>query len=236
MHISAAFDCTILKKKINISHTEENYLKAIFKLSENSVKNINTNAISDKMGIAAASVTDMLKKLAEKKLINYEKYYGVTLTEKGKKEAVQLIRNHRLWETFLVDKLQYSWDEVHDMAEDLEHIKNATLTEKLEAFLGYPKFDPHGDPIPDKSGNIAYHEEVTLDKMSVGDTGVIVGVIDHSAAFLQYLNKIQLVIHAKITIVEDEEYDKTKRILLNNSKQLTISHKVSANLLIRKLI
>ncbi|HET8963277.1 MAG TPA: metal-dependent transcriptional regulator [Chitinophagales bacterium] len=224
-----------MKKQKDISQTEENYLKAIFKLSENSDKNIITNAISEKMGIAAASVTDMLKKLAQKKLINYEKYYGVTLTASGKKEAVRLIRSHRLWETFLVERLNFNWDEVHDMAEELEHIKNVKLTDELEQYLGFPKFDPHGDPIPDKHGNIAYHEEITLDKMQLGDKGVIVGVIDHSSDFLKYLNKIQLVIQAKVLILDDEEYDKSKHIRINNKSELIVSQKVSANLLVRKI-
>lgn len=235
MYLSFAFNKPILKKQTIISQTEENYLKAIFKLSEISDKNINTNAISEKMGIAAASVTDMLKKLAQKKLINYEKYYGVTLTSSGKKEALRLIRSHRLWETFLVDRLKFNWDEVHDMAEELEHIKNDTLTEKLESYLGFPKFDPHGDPIPDVHGNIAYHEEVTLDKMQVGDTGIIVGVIDHSSDFLKYLNKIQLVLQAKMLILDDEEYDKSKHIRINNKSDIVISQKVAGNLIVRKI-
>lgn len=236
MHPGATGNRSVLKKQTGISHTEENYLKAIFKLSEMSDKNINTNAISEKMGIAAASVTDMLKKLAQKKLINYEKYYGVTLTETGKQKAVRLIRSHRLWETFLVERLHFNWDEVHEMAEELEHIKNDSLTEKLESYLGFPKFDPHGDPIPDKHGNIAYHEEITLDKMYAGDTGIIVGVIDHSPDFLKYLDKMQLVIQTRVLVVEDEEYDKSKRIRINANQETIISQKVCANLLVRKIV
>ena len=221
--------------KSTISHTEENYLKAIFKLSEMQKENVSTNAISEKLATTAASVTDMLKKLSGKKLIHYEKYYGVSLTDKGKKLAKDLIRKHRLWETFLVDTLKFSWDEVDELAEQLEHINSEILTDRIDNFLGNPKFDPHGDPIPDKDGNIAYHEDVTLDKMQKGDVGIIAAVIDHSAQFLQYLNKIDLVIHTKIKIKDDEDYDQSKIIIINNKKELVVSQKVAANLLVRKI-
>ncbi len=217
-----------------ISHTEENYLKAIFKLSENSAENVLTNSIAEKLNTTAASVTDMLKKLAQKKLINYEKYYGVKLTKEGNKIAKNLIRKHRLWETFLVEKLKFSWDEVHELAEELEHINSDNLTDRIEEFLGNPKFDPHGDPIPDKHGNISYHEDVTLDKMKKNDAGIIVGVIDHSAEFLKYLGKINLIINSKIKVKEDEEYDESKLIQLNDKKEIIISKKVAGNLLVRR--
>lgn len=221
--------------KQQISHTEENYLKAIFKLSEMQKENVTTNAISEKLLTTAASVTDMLKKLAGKKLIHYEKYYGVSLTDKGKKLAKDLIRKHRLWETFLVDTLKFAWDEVDELAEELEHINSEILTDRIDNFLGYPKFDPHGDPIPDKDGNIAYHEDVTLDKMRKGDVGIIAAVIDHSTQFLQYLHKIDLVIHTKIKVKDDEEYDQSKIIVINNKTELVVSHKVASNLLVRKV-
>lgn len=218
-----------------LSHTEENYLKAIFKLSENnSNAKVLTNAIAEKLETTAASVTDMLKKLAQKKLIIHEKYYGVTLTEKGKKVAKNLIRKHRLWETFLAEKLQFTWDEVHEIAEQLEHIDSDLLTDRVEAFLGYPKFDPHGDPIPDKNGNIAYHEDVTLDKMHKNDSGIIVGVIDHSTDFLKYLDKMELVINAKVKVKDEEDYDQSKLIAINQKKEINVSRKVAANLLIRR--
>jgi len=218
-----------------LSHTEENYLKAIFKLSELNDDKVSTNSIAEKLNTTAASVTDMLKKLSTKKLINYEKYYGVSLTEKGKKVAKDLIRKHRLWETFLVDKLKFSWDEVDELAEQLEHIRSEILTDRIDLFLGYPKFDPHGDPIPDKNGNIAYHEDVTLDAMHKGDQGIIVAVIDHAPAFLQYLDKINLVLHTRIKIKEEEEFDQSKTIILNNKIEIVISQKVAANLLVRKV-
>ncbi len=221
--------------KTPLSHTEENYLKAIFKLSELSSDNVSTNAIAEKLSTTAASVTDMLKKLSAKKLIDYEKYYGVSLTDKGTKVAKDLIRKHRLWETFLVDKLKFSWDEVDELAEQLEHIRSEILTDRIDQFLGYPKFDPHGDPIPDKHGNIAYHEDVTLEVMKKGEEGIIVGVIDHSTAFLQYLDKINLVIHTRVRIKDEEEFDQSKILILNHKHELIVSQKVAANLLVRKL-
>lgn len=218
-----------------ISHTEENYLKAIFKLSEIENNKVLTNAIAEKLNTTAASVTDMLKKLAQKKLIDYEKYYGVTLTEKGKKLAKNLIRKHRLWESFLVEKLKFTWAEVDELAEELEHINSDELTDRLEEFLGFPKFDPHGDPIPDKKGNIAYHEDVTLDQMKKNESGIIVAVIDHAPQFLQYLDKIQLAIHTRIKVKDEEEYDSSKTLLVNNKTEISVSQKVAKSLLVRKI-
>lgn len=218
-----------------ISHTEENYLKAIFKLSEIDDNKVLTNAIAEKLSTTAASVTDMLKKLAQKKLVDYEKYYGVSLSEKGKKIAKNLIRKHRLWETFLVEKLKFTWAEVDILAEELEHINSDELTDKLEEFLGFPKFDPHGDPIPDKKGNISYHEDVTLDHMKKNENGIIVGVIDHSSQFLQYLDKIELALNAKIKVEDEEEFDNSKVILVNSKLKITVSQKVGKSLLVRRI-
>ena len=145
-----------------ISLAEENYLKAIFKLSEDGSKSVLTNELAAAMHTRAASVTDMLKRLAAKNLIKYEKYYGVEITKAGKAEALKIIRKHRLWETFLVEKLKFSWDEVHDVAEQLEHIQSPLMIEKLDEFLGYPKQDPHGEPIPDISGKMLEVSQVPL--------------------------------------------------------------------------
>ncbi|HMO39279.1 MAG TPA: metal-dependent transcriptional regulator [Saprospiraceae bacterium] len=218
----------------NISHTEENYLKAIFKIAEREEKAASTNAISAEMSTSAASVTDMLKRLSEKGLIHYEKYKGVTLTANGDKIARHLIRKHRLWEVFLVDKLDFSWDEVHDMAEQLEHIQAPELVERLDAFLGFPKFDPHGDPIPDAKGNFTFRKQSPLLEMSIGDQGVVVGVQDHSTAFLQYLDRLRLVLGAKVQLVEHFEYDESVKILLNGEQEQILSKKVAQNLFIQK--
>jgi len=218
----------------NISQTEENYLKAIFNICEKEEKSAGTNDISGAMQTSAASVTDMLKRLSEKKLINYAKYKGVTLTETGNRVATQLIRKHRLWETFLVEKLQFSWGKVHEIAEQLEHIKAPELVEKLDDFLGNPKFDPHGDPIPDAEGNFTYRKQIQLSDAVVGEFGVVVGVQEDSEKFLQYLDKQGLVLGARVKIVEKFSYDDSIQVILNGEKELVLSDKVSRNLFIQR--
>lgn len=216
-----------------ISQTEENYLKAIYKINEREGKSANTNAISAAMNTTAASVTDMLKRLAEKEFINYEKYKGVTLTTEGANAATALVRKHRIWEVFLCDKLGYSWDECHDLAEQLEHIKSVDLIERLDSFLGKPKFDPHGDPIPDRHGNYATRQQILLAEMPIGQKGVMVGVQEHSTAFLQHLDRVGLVLAAKVEILEVFEFDKSVKIRLNESRELLISNKVSENVFVK---
>ena len=215
-----------------LSQTEENYLKAIFKIGEKTDGTVSTNSIAASMETKAASVTDMLKRLSEKELINYEKYKGVSLTAKGEKTAKNLIRKHRLWEVFLVEKLNFNWDEVHDIAEQLEHIHSPLLTKKLDAFLGFPKYDPHGDPIPDENGNIAYHAEKLLSDMKENDFGIIVGVKDSSPDFLQYLDKINISLGTEIKIITHYEYDNS-RVVQINKKELTLSDQVGKNLYIK---
>jgi DtxR family transcriptional regulator, Mn-dependent transcriptional regulator len=215
-----------------ISHTEENYLKAIFKLSEGDNTSASTNAISKEMSTSAASVTDMLKRLADKNLINYEKYKGVTLTKEGNKIATNLVRRHRLWEVFLLEQLDFSWDEVHDMAEQLEHIKSDELIERLDKFLEYPKFDPHGDPIPDAEGNFTYRKQILLSEFKEKEKGILVGVNEHSSSFLQYLDKHSLNIGATITVIEHFDFDRSIKIKIND-KQFNISENVAKNLYLK---
>jgi DtxR family transcriptional regulator, Mn-dependent transcriptional regulator len=217
-----------------ISHTEENYLKAIFKLSENDNSAVSTNAISKEMTTSAASVTDMLKRLAEKNLINYEKYKGVTLTKNGNLLATRLIRRHRLWEVFLLQHLDFSWDEVHDIAEQLEHIQSDELIERLDKFLDFPKFDPHGDPIPDADGNFTYRKRILLSNLKKNEKGIIVGVNDHSTAFLQYLDQHKLNLGANLTVLEHFDYDGSKKVKLNAQTEHILSSKVCQNLFMQK--
>lgn len=218
----------------SISHTEENYLKAIFKIVEREGKAASNNAVSNEMNTTAASVTDMLKRLAEKELIYYKSHKGVTLTAKGNTIATHLIRKHRLWEVFLVEKLHFSWDEVHDMAEQLEHIQSPQLVERLDEFLGSPKFDPHGDPIPDAEGNFTYRKQAPLLDLPLGEKGVVVGVQDHSSAFLQYLDRLELVLGAEVELLERFEYDESVKIMLNGKKEQILSKKVAQNLFVQK--
>lgn len=218
---------------MKITHSEENYLKAIYKLSEKTDKSISTNQIAKEMQTTAASVSDMVKKLSEKKLILYTKYKGVTLTALGRATATDLIRKHRLWEVFLLEKLNFAWDEVHDLAEELEHIKSDQLTNRLDAFLGHPKFDPHGDPIPDAQGNIQAREQSILAVLDEGDNGHLVGVREHSKSFLQYLDQLNLNLGAHIEIVEKYEYDQSLKVIINKKATSIISNKVSQNLFVK---
>jgi DtxR family transcriptional regulator, Mn-dependent transcriptional regulator len=221
--------------EINIlnSFTEENYLKTIYALSTKSNEWVSTNALAESTMTRAASVSDMIKRLSEKQLIDYQKYKGVKLNAQGEKVALSIIRKHRLWEVFLVEKLHFGWDEVHAIAEELEHIRSERLIEKLDDFLGKPKFDPHGDPIPDRSGKMPVIETLKLTELEVNKRGVMVGVAEHSTAFLQHLDKNGLVLGCEIAIYEINEFDKSISIILNKNQQLFLSHEVARNILIR---
>ncbi len=213
------------------SYTEENYLKAIYHLSVLNNEDVSTNAISDVLKTKAASVTDMLKKLADKQLINYVKYQGVSLTKEGKDIALSIVRKHRLWEVFLVEKLEYKWDEVHDIAEELEHINADELIERLDKFLEYPKTDPHGDPIPDKDGKLTKLKFVPLNKLNINETGVISGVNSHMPVFLQYLEKSGLTLGKSIIVKDIIEFDGSV-IILNAGVEQTLSREAAKNILI----
>lgn len=215
-----------------LSFTEENYLKAIYRLSEGGMKAVMTNEIAESMSTKAASVTDMIKKLSNKNLIAYEKYYGARITRHGKSQALSVIRKHRLWETFLVEKLNFSWDEVHDVAEQLEHIQSPLLIEKLDEFLGFPTADPHGHPIPDKDGKITELRLITLADATLNRRVVVRSVKDGSPSFLQYLSKIGIYIGAKVTILERIEFDGSLEILIDNKNRVFISRDASQNLLV----
>jgi len=192
---------------------------------------VSTNQIAALLNTSAASVTDMLKKLAEKQLINYARYQGVSLTPAGEKIAIHIIRKHRLWEYFLVEKLNFKWDEVHEMAEEMEHISSKELIDRLDKFMGYPKYDPHGDPIPDSNGNFKVHELKPVSLILTNEGGVISGVRDHSPAFLQYLERQQLTIGKKIKVIEIVDYDHSM-VLQVESNKVNISREVANNLLI----
>jgi len=186
-----------------VSYTEENYLKAIFALSRlYNEQEVSTNQISDHLKNKAASVTDMLKRLADKKLIDYRPYKGVKLTDKGKKAAIKVIRKHRLWEVFLVEKLKFKWDEVHDIAEQLEHIQSDDLIQKLDNYLGNPKSDPHGDPIPDASGKFFAQKSIALSAAAKKSVLVVTGVSDHSVEFLQFLSNSGISLGYQLKIKE----------------------------------
>jgi DtxR family Mn-dependent transcriptional regulator len=213
-----------------LSFSEENYLKAIYHLSEETDGTVSTNAIADCLNTKPASVTDMIKKLSNKGVLSYQKYYGVKVSETGKIAALQVIRKHRLWETFLVDKLKFNWDEVHDVAEQLEHINSTLLIKRLDEFLAYPKYDPHGDPIPDENGEFKAKPRVSLNNCKLGVSGITVSVKDASTAFLKYLDKIGIYIGAKIKVLDKVEFDGSLEIQIDNKKTVFISKEVSENI------
>jgi DtxR family Mn-dependent transcriptional regulator len=215
-----------------MTFSEENYLKIIYHLTAVSESEISTNAIAEKMETKPSSVTDMLKKLAEKELVNYVKYQGVSLTEKGKLSAKMIVRKHRLWECFLVEKLNFSWDEVHDVAEQLEHIKSEKLINKIDEFLNFPTEDPHGDPIPNAKGQIVNIKKQLLSEFKKNQIGICVGVKDTSSDFLKYLDKQEISLGSEIEILDQESFDSSFRIRVG-TKQMTISNKIASNLYIK---
>jgi len=211
---------------------EENYLKAIFKIAEKEPGAVLTNALAAEMGTSAASATDMLKRLSDKQLVAYEKYRGVTLSETGNKIATDLIRKHRLWEVFLVDKLGFAWDEVHDFAEQLEHIQGEHLTERLDDFLGHPRYDPHGDPIPDAKGEWIRRPQTRLLTLTAGQRGIVTGVDDHSPTFLQYLAELGLSLGAELEVLDRTAYDQSTKVRIGE-RETVLSEKVGQNLYVR---
>ncbi len=219
---------------MTITTAEENYLKAIFKIAEKEDKAVLTTSIAAAMNTAAASVTDMLKRLAEKQLIKYEKYRGVELTEDGNRLATTLIRKHRLWEVFLVEKLGFAWDEVHDLAEQLEHVQGEPLIDRLDNFLGHPRFDPHGDPIPDAQGRWTFRQQVRVSLLQPGEKGILTGVDDHATPFLQYLDQIGVALGIEIQLLDRTEYDQSVQVRISGKTEVTLSEKVAQNLLVIK--
>jgi len=214
------------------SLAEENYLKTIYHLGQNAIGGISTNAIAHAMNTKASSVTDMVQKLAEKKVLRYKKYKGAILTEKGKKIAANIIRKHRLWEVFLVDKLDFHWDQVHEIAEQLEHIQSEELITRLDHYLGHPDFDPHGDPIPDKNGNFKATEKRLLSELKKKQRGVCVGVKETSSDFLQYLDKRKITIGTKIGVLGKEFFDGSMVIQVGET-QYFISKKIAENIYVQ---
>ena len=218
------------------SHTEENYLKAVFKLAEEEpgTAGVSTNRIAAALTTRAASVTDMLRRLAEKGLLNYEKYRGVQLTAEGQRLALLTIRKHRLWEVFLVQQLGFSWDEVHEVAEELEHVQSPLLMRRLDAFLGHPALDPHGDPIPAEDGAIHRPTHRLLADLCPGESGTLAAVKNTSAPFLQYLDKVGLQLGALVEVLDKVVFDNSFELRVNRERTTLISAEVSRNLFVTK--
>jgi DtxR family Mn-dependent transcriptional regulator len=210
---------------------EENYLKTIYHLERENQGEVSTNAIAEKMETKPSSVTDMVQKLAEKEVLSYKKYKGTLLTPSGRIIAANVIRKHRLWEVFLVEKLKFHWDEVHEIAEQLEHVHSDELITRLDKYLGFPDFDPHGDPIPDKHGNVKSTEKKLLTELDKKQLGVCVGVKETTPEFLQYLDKKKIKIGTKITVLGKEFFDGSMVIQVGRD-QFFISKKIADNLYI----
>ena len=216
-----------------LSFTEENYLKAIYTLSERKDSfDTSTNEIAEKINTKPPTVSEMLRKLTEKKLVTYEKYKKVQLTRLGRQMAMQIIRKHRLWEVFLHDKLEFTWDKVHEVAEQLEHIHSEELIVRLEKFLGYPTFDPHGDPIPSASGELSNSQRIILSDLEAGNSCHVVGVKDSSSPFLQYLQQLNIGIGTRIKVIERIAYDGSIKISMKKGEQLSVSKKFADNVLV----
>jgi DtxR family Mn-dependent transcriptional regulator len=217
---------------IDLSPAEENYLKAIYHLSADGSLEVSTNDISSRMNTRAASVSDMLKKLSAKKVIEHQPYMGVKITALGKSEALHIIRKHRLWEVFLVQKLHFHWDQVHEVAEQLEHIRSRLLIERLDEHLGFPKVDPHGDPIPDAQGRINLRPHVLISDAEVGAEGTMVSVLETSPLFLQYLDKLGLRLGCLLKLQDRVTFDGSVELLIDQNKQIIVSNEVARNVYI----
>jgi DtxR family Mn-dependent transcriptional regulator len=214
------------------SFTEENYLKTIYYLATRQAGEVSTNALAEMTATKAASVTDMLRKLADKQLIHYKKYQGVRLTEEGERLALQVIRRHRLWEVFLVEKLGFGWEAVHDIAEELEHVRSEELVSRLDTYLGCPQFDPHGDPIPTLAGDMPQTGYRKLSDATAGENLRLMAVLEHSTEFLQHLDHSDLRLGSVVSVSEINAFDKSVLVAIESGRLVFVSHEVAKNLLV----
>ena len=213
--------------------SEEDYLKCLYHLQQGK-KSVSTNEIANYLSMKPSSVSDMLKKLAEKKCVNYLKYKGSLLTKKGELIALSIIRKHRLWETFLVNKLGFSWSKVHNIAEQLEHVNSEELIDKLDHFLAYPQIDPHGDPIPQKNGTIAKLNQKLLSELKNGEEGVITGIKKGTPSLLNFLDQKNIKLGDQIQLISIIEFDQSAEVIIHK-KNISLSEKICNNLLIETL-
>ncbi|MBV9963459.1 MAG: metal-dependent transcriptional regulator [Parafilimonas sp.] len=210
----------------NYSAAEENYIKSIYHLQQLN-ESVSTNALADHLKAKPASITDMLKKLQSKGLLNYNPYKGFKLSREGNKAALIIIRRHRLWEYFLVDQLQFNWEEVHEVAEELEHVRSKKLVDKLDAFLGFPKLDPHGDPIPDGNGKINVVQQLPLSDLPLNQPAVITSVQNQSSELLSFLSSRNIVIGTKLEVKRKLPFDNSVEIKFKNRQSLNISEQIA---------
>lgn len=213
---------------LNYSTSEENYIKAIYHLQKGGT--VTTNELAAELQTKPASVTDMMKKLNAKKLVHYKAYHGFTLTSEGRKVALLIIRRHRLWEFFLAEKLKFSWDEVHVVAEDLEHVSSKKLIDKLDEYLGFPRFDPHGDPIPDANGKIETSKQVCLTDLPLNKMAVVCYVSDQSTEMLELLGHKKIAIGTRLEVKRKFNFDNSLEIKIRQQAPMNISEQLSKNI------
>ncbi len=219
---------------MNFSISEENYIKSIYHL-QHSNSCVTTNELASQLKTKAASVTDMLKKLKTKKLLHYEPYQGFTLSDEGKKVALGIVRKHRLWEYFLVNKLCFGWDEVHTIAEELEHISSPLLIEKLDAYLNHPKFDPHGDPIPDINGKMEATKQINLIDLELNSEAEVSAVGSQSTELLELLRHKNISIGTVLEVIRKFSFDNSIEIRINKNGSFSISHQLAQTLFVKPL-
>jgi DtxR family Mn-dependent transcriptional regulator len=217
---------------LNFSTSEENYLKTIYHLQTKD-ENVTTNELAERLQAKPASITDMMKKLKTRRLVNYQPYQGFRLTSEGKKIALGIIRRHRLWEYFLAEKLKFSWDEVHEVAEQLEHVSSKKLIDKLDEFLAYPKFDPHGDPIPDTEGRMELNQQISLSELQINKPAKICSIADQSGLLLEHLHEKKIKLGATIIVKRKFSYDDSLEIKLDNKIVLTISGQLAKHIFVK---
>ncbi|MEP4535020.1 MAG: metal-dependent transcriptional regulator [Cyclobacteriaceae bacterium] len=218
---------------MELSLAEENYLKSIYHLAGQAEGGVSTNAIAEDLNTKPASVSDMMRKLSDKGVIEYKKYKGVQISDTGKKIALSVIRKHRLWEVFLLEKLGFKWDEVHDIAEQLEHIKSPLLIKKLDEFLDYPSVDPHGDPIPNEDGEIKIQTNYSLSEMETGSVGMVTNVPDSNPALLRHLDQIKMKLGSKITVKEKVEFDGSVLIAIGDQTPIYLSGAIAEKIMLK---
>lgn len=216
---------------LNYTTSEENYIKAIYHLQKLDGM-VTTNELAAELQAKPASITDMMKKLKAKKLLNYQPYQGFRLTADGTKVALGIIRRHRLWEFFLAEKLKFTWDEVHEVAEDLEHVSNKKLIDKLDEYLGFPRVDPHGDPIPDANGKIEVSRKICITELSVNIPSTVVSVSDQSSEILELLEHKKITIGTKVEVKKKFEFDNSLEIKINRQPAITISEQLAKNIFV----
>jgi DtxR family transcriptional regulator, Mn-dependent transcriptional regulator len=215
----------------NYSSSAENYIKSIYHLQEQEGM-VTTNELAAALKTKPASVTDMMKKLKAKKLLHYEPYQGFRLTQEGNKVALHIIRRHRLWEFFLAEKLKFTWDEVHEVAEELEHVTNKKLIDKLDEFLGFPSVDPHGDPIPDANGKIKLSKKIGLPELPLHTVAIVSSVSDHSSELLELLEHKNISIGTKLEVKKKFEFDSSLEVRIGKQAAFTISKQLAENIFV----